>query len=196
MAGVILRNIMGVNSIASFASEGAYFGEAKPDFAFARIDLRGLPVLDVSVEPNEIEVGLEVATLGFPLGEDPLAPYDQEKASQFTPFARRGIVSSVIPCACPEPHGFTVDVLSEGGASGSPIFRTDAPIAIGILHQSFEKVPITYGIPGHFLVKALRQVQDDWRPNLSRVPTLEDVVAHQRPPGTKGFEWTMVKIPE
>lgn len=66
---------------------------------------------------------------------------DQGRASQISAFARRGIVSTVLPCACADPHGFSVDILSEGGASGSPIFRTDDPRVIGILHAGFDGAP-------------------------------------------------------
>lgn len=193
MFGVILRRIVAVNSIASFESSGPYFGEATPDFGFVQIDLQGLPALEVCGDSNVLEVGLEVATLGFPMGEEPLTPYDQGRASQVSPFARRGIVSSVLPCACADPHGFSVDILSEGGASGSPIFRTDDPRIIGILHAGFDGAPITYGVPGHFLQTGLEIVTRDWHPNLTDVPTLKQLVDQERPKGPKGFEWTILK---
>jgi hypothetical protein len=40
-----------------------------PDFAFAEIDLQELPCLELSAEANAIEVGSEVVTMGFPMGE-------------------------------------------------------------------------------------------------------------------------------
>jgi hypothetical protein len=40
-----------------------------------------VPALDICGESYTIEVGLDVATLGFPMGEIPLMPYDQSKAS-------------------------------------------------------------------------------------------------------------------
>jgi hypothetical protein len=61
----------------------------------------------------------------FPQGDVPLMPYSETKASQVSPFARRGIISSVLPCPCADPHGFSVDILSAGGSSGSPIVRAD-----------------------------------------------------------------------
>jgi hypothetical protein len=185
--GVILRQILAVNSIASFASSGPYFGDEKPDFGFVQINLQGLPVIEICGDSNVIEVGLEVATLGFPMGDAPLTPYDKGRPSQMSAFARRGIVSSVLPCACADPHGFTVDILSEGGASGSPIFRTDDPRAIGILHAGFNGAPITYGVPGHFLQTGLEIVEKDWAPNLAGIPTLKELVEQERPEGPKGF---------
>jgi hypothetical protein len=152
-----------------------------------------LPVVEICGDSNVIEVGLEVATLGFPMGDDPLTPYDQQRASQISAFARRGIISSVLPCACPDPHGFSVDILSEEGASGSPIFRTDDPRVIGILHAGFDGAPITYGVPGHFLQTGLEIVKRDGRPNLTDVPTFKQIVEQERPKSPKGFEWTVLK---
>ena len=196
MFGVILRKIRAVNSISSFESSGPYFGETKPDFAFVQIDIRGLPVMEICGDSGVLEVGLEVATLGFPMGEVPLTPYDQGRASQISAFARRAIVSSVLPCACPDPHGFSIDVLSEGGASGSPIFRTDDPRAIGILHAGIDGAPITYGVPGHLLEEGLKLVRAEWHPDLSGIPTLAQVVEKDRSQGIRGFDWTTVKIPQ
>jgi len=195
VGGVILRKILAVNTISSFESSGPFFGEAKPDFAFVQIDMQGLPMLDILGDSNTLEMGLEVATLGFPKGEVPLTPYDHGKASQFSPFARHGIISSVLPCACPDPHGFSIDILSEGGASGSPIFRTDDPRAVGILHASYDGAPITYGVPGHFLETGLKRVREAWNPDLSRVPTLAQVIEQETPEEPKGFDWTVMKIP-
>ena len=100
--GIILRRILAFNSIEGFESAGPYFGEAKPDFGFVQIDLQGLPAIELCGDSNVIEVGLEVATLGFPMGEAPLTSYDQGTASQISAFARRGILSSVPPCVCAE----------------------------------------------------------------------------------------------
>ncbi|MGD0942330.1 MAG: trypsin-like peptidase domain-containing protein [Terracidiphilus sp.] len=195
MFGVVLRKIKAVNSVSSFESSGPFFGQAKPDCAFVQIDIQGLPFVEVCGDSNVLEVGLEVATLGFPMGDVPLSPYEQGKASQISAFARRGIVSSVLPCSCADPHGFSIDILSEGGASGSPIFRTDDPKVIGILHAGFQGAPIKYGVPGHFLDTGLKQVQAEWRPDLTGVPTLDDVIEQDVPNGPKGFDWTILKVP-
>ena len=191
---MILRAILAINSIETFESSGPYFGEAMPDFGFVQIDLQGLPVVEICGEPNSIEVGMDIATLGFPMGEKALSPYDQTKASQISAFARRGIVSSVLPCACADPHGFSIDVVSEGGASGSPIFRTDDSRAIGILHAGFDGAPITYGVPGHFLKTGLDMIRKDWNPDLANIPTLAQIIEQEQPQGTKPFDWTILNL--
>jgi hypothetical protein len=190
--GVVLRSILKINSISSFEPGGPFFGQAKPDFAFVQVDVREVPFSEICGDSNTLEAGLEIATVGFPKGEIPLMPYDQTKASQMTPFARRGIVSSVLPCPCADPHGFSIDILSEGGASGSPIFRTDDPRVIGILHAAYDGAPITYGVPGHLLKSGLEVATKDWNPDLSGIPTLRDVISSQRPMGIKEFTWSTI----
>jgi S1-C subfamily serine protease len=192
--GVVLRQILAINSISSFESSGPYFGATPPDFGFVQIDLPALPVIEICGDPHVIEVGLEVATLGFPMGDIPLTPYEQGKASQISAFARRGIISSVLPCECADPHGFSIDILSEGGASGSPIFRTDDPRAIGILHAGINGAPITYAVPGHLLQTGLELVRKDWHPNLTGIPTLMEIIEQDRAQVSHGFEWTILKM--
>jgi hypothetical protein len=192
--GVIIRSIKAVSSVSSFESSGPFFGQEKPDIAFVQIDVQEVPSLDICGDSNTIEVGLEVATMGFPMGEQPLMPYHQTKASQISAFARKGIVSSVLPCACADPHGFSIDVLSEGGASGSPIFRIDDPAVIGILHAGFPGAPITYGVPGHLLKTGIEQATQDWNPDLSGIPTLQELCA-ERLLGPKEFSWSTILVP-
>jgi S1-C subfamily serine protease len=191
--GVVLRSVLAINSIASFASGGPFYGVDKPDFAFVHVDIKDVPFLEICGDSDTLEMGVDVLTIGFPKGNVPLMPYSPTKASQVSPFARRGIISSVLPCPCPDPHGFTVDILSEGGASGSPIVRSDDPRVIGILHAGFGGAPITYGIPGHLMQLGLEMVTDEWNPDLSAVPTLDEVIAAER--STQGFNWTTLKIP-
>ena len=91
------------------------------------------------------------------------------------------LISSVLPWPYADPHGFSIDIMSEGGASGSPIFRTDDPRAIGILHGGFPAAPITYGVPGHLLQSGLEVATTDWNPDLSNISTLREVMLSQRP---------------
>jgi hypothetical protein len=130
--------IVQLQMISSFStSEEIFYGEQLPDVAFAQLAVRDLPTLSLARADWSIRVGMEIATAGFPLGEDPLVAYGL--LGQGTPLLRRGIVSAVNPFPCPQPDAFTIDVMSQGGASGSPIFRTDAPEVVGILRSEAEE---------------------------------------------------------
>jgi hypothetical protein len=103
------------------------------------------------------------------------------------PFLRHGIVSSVLPYDYPSPHGFTIDVMSQGGASGSPIFLTDQPRVIGILHAGFPGTNFTYAVPARWISDALKQVTSN-PPDLAGVPTIGAQIARAREEGTGPFE--------
>jgi hypothetical protein len=94
---------------------------------------------------------------------------------QGTPFLRHGIISSVHPFPCPQPHGFSIDAMSHGGASGSPIFRRDNPAVLGMLYAAFEgEARLTYALPGHLLNWAVSAALADGTLNLNGVPSLAE----------------------
>jgi hypothetical protein len=97
----------------------------------------------------------------------------------------------VLPCECPNPHGFSIDVLSEGGASGSPIFLADGGTLIGILHASFEHAPVTYGVPAWTVKQGLDAVISEWEPRTAK-STLKEVVEAEKPTEPKPLEWTKI----
>lgn len=187
--GILTRQISRVFMLDPLEIPEPLYGEANPDFAFAEIDLQGLSSLDISGEPNLIDVGNDIMTMGFPMGERYLSPYAIDTVSQITPFTRHGIISSVLPCACPHPHGFSIDVLSEPGASGSPIFLADEATVIGILHAGVDNAPVTYGVPAWILKQALDQL--GWEPQPAK-PTLNEVIEVEKSTQAKPFEWTMI----
>jgi S1-C subfamily serine protease len=188
--GILTRRISRVFVFDAVVSPQPLFGEDNPDFAFAEIDIQGLPSLNLSNEPSVIEVGSEIATMGFPMGEEYLSPYSDQQVSQISPFARHGIISSVLPCECPHPHGFSIDVLSESGASGSPIFLAEDGRVIGILHAGVDSAPVTYGVPAWILKQGLEAL--DWSPQETKM-TLTEVIEAERPlapKASKPLQWT------
>jgi S1-C subfamily serine protease len=173
--GTLFTSIVGYNLIQSFVPEGPFYGERLPDFGFVQLRARDLPVLPLADEANLLRVGVEIATAGFPLGTDALTPF--EGISQLTPFLRHGIISSVLPFPCPYPHGFTIDIMSQGGASGSPIFLRNEPKAVGILHAGFSGANITYAVPSHIVAKGMAAALEADPPRLDGVPTLSELIA-------------------
>jgi len=73
--------------------------------------------------------GREIGTAGFPMGTDALVFFAEGESlprlRQVSTTLRRGIIASLLPYDFPNPHGFTIDVMTQGGASGSPVFATD-----------------------------------------------------------------------
>lgn len=119
--------------LSSFSSSGDWFGAQLPDLGFVRVKVRDVPALELATEDFYLRPGMDIATAGFPLGDVPLTMFGHN-INQIMPMLRRGIVSSVFPfTGAPQPHGFTIDVMQQGGSSGSPIFRCDSPLVVGMM---------------------------------------------------------------
>ncbi len=88
---------------------------------------------------------------------------------QLTPTLQRGIVSAVLPFPCSTPHAYSVNVMVQGGASGSSVFLCDTGAVVGVLYaglndyaltlknKDLHLVPtnISYVVPSHYLTKSL-----------------------------------------
>jgi S1-C subfamily serine protease len=117
--------------LGEFQSSDRWYGNTVPDLGFAQLGVREVPFLQLANEDFFVKVGMEIATIGFPMGTLPLTALGT--LNQVTPFLRHGIVSSVYPFPTAHPHGFTIDIMQQGGSSGSPIFRTADGAVIGMM---------------------------------------------------------------
>ena len=169
--------------LTTFNAPEYYYGDPLPDVAWVQLEVQEVPPLELSAEPWVIKVGTSVATAGFPLGDAALTAY--KSINQITPTLRHGIVSSVFPFPCAHPHGFTIDVTSQGGASGSPIFLASQPTVVGLLHAGFDGTNFTFAVPGSILKGALDSLLQTVTINLDGVKTLEALKAR----GIQPFEW-------
>jgi S1-C subfamily serine protease len=163
-------DIGGVSRLSKFGPGQTYYGPPKPDIAFVHLKLRGL--LPVALRPHGAmyEEGEEVATAGFPMGTDHLIVPGW--LHQISPTLQSGIVSAIHPYPCTTPHGFTINVMTQGGASGSPIFNRETGEVIGAVYAGVFDIRLnadgenpqhllthyTYGVPSHFIVNSVAQV--------------------------------------
>jgi len=176
--GAHMVDIHSIHPLTTFSTPDDYYGEPIPDLAFAQLRVREVPAVKLATKNWSIRVGMDIATAGFPLGEDPLVI--EGAIAQGTPLLRRGIVSAVNPFPCPQPHGFVIDIMSQGGASGSPIFRTDKPEVNGILYAGFDGSNITYAVPSLlirdalsvYLKKCYEELKDT--PSINEIPMSEE----------------------
>lgn len=181
-------NIRGYDLPTGFWFKGPYYGAPTPDLAFVQLNVQGLPAVTLATEPNTLRIGMPVATAGFALGTDALVVYGG--VNQVTPILRRGIVASLYPFPCPKPHGFTIDIMTLGGESGSPIFFADSPVVVGLLHAGFDNTNITIALPSAFVAKGLAESLGAAPLDLSGVPQFDDT----RPVGddATGLSWQAV----
>lgn len=157
--------------------QGFYYGPEKPDFNIVRVKAKGLPRVELEPNVEKLIEGVEVGTIGYPMGADALkAP---GWFHQFGPFLQRGIISAILPTRCKAPHSFVINLLSMGGASGSPVFLADSGHVIGILNAGLTdtrptysmaenklqmsgftqgSTNFTYVVPAYYIANALRDI--------------------------------------
>jgi len=182
--------IAGVAVLSAFQPGKVYYGPpGGPDLAFVHVRARGLPTAEIDVEtvPDE---GAEVATAGYPMGRDALdAP---GWVHQLTPTLQRGIISAVLPFPCPAPHAFALNVMVQGGASGSPVFSCDSGAVLGLVYAGlFDSTPaadgrglcrvptnISYVVPSHYLVFCMERLKNvkEMQPS-PNAKTLDELMA-------------------
>lgn len=119
------------------------------------------------------------------------------KLNQVSPFFRHGVVSSVFPCPTALPHGLTIDIMQQGGSSGSPILRVSDGKVVGMMssgvvewrlaqsqHASLGyslNTNISIAEPAHVIHEALVKFRKHQPINFSRLPTLAEQRAICRP---------------
>jgi len=174
--------------------DGHYYGPEIPDVGFIFVKVRGLPFLEVE-ETIEIKEGDEIYVAGFPMGTRTLrAP---GWIHQINPVLQRGILSAMQPFPCDKPHGYLIDVVAQGGSSGSPIFNPKTGKIAALLYGGIPErntirlpggsgLPYTYGtsltlaIPSPIISALLKMDMHDRKTNevdqrdASKYPTLAE----------------------
>jgi hypothetical protein len=107
------------------------------------------------------------------------------------PTLQSGIISAVLPFRCEKPHGVMINLMTQGGASGSPVFAPDTGEVVGILYgglteQGFAaNAPVeialptnfSYFVPAHYIESALDRMRADGQFNPpDNAPTLEQLI--------------------
>lgn len=133
--------VLGVGVIKSFEPGEVYYGPPKPDLAFVHVKARGLPAVTIDGD-MQIREGMTVATAGFPMGSELLTAPGW--LHQLTPTLQQGIVAAVQPFTAPRPHGFSLNIMVQGGASGSPVFIPETGAVIGTVYASLGEPSIVW----------------------------------------------------
>ena len=163
--------VIGAAPFAEFVKQPEDDGLSRPDVAFVQVKARGLPFVTVSEDDGLVE-GSELATAGFPMGTDALTAPGY--VHQVCPTLQSGIISTVLPFACSRPHAFTINVMTQAGASGSPAFEPTTGEVVGVLYaglgdigvtknKDIYRIPtnITYVVPSHYIRRLLDEVLDN-----------------------------------
>ena len=89
----------------------------------------GLPSLELAA--GVVEEGMDAATAGFPMGTRMLTAPGW--LHQIGPTLQKGIVSAVLPFPCETPHAIALNIMVQGGASGSPVFDPSTGRVMGMI---------------------------------------------------------------
>ena len=194
----------GSTTLGSFTSTGDWFGQNVPDIGFVQLKVRETPFLKLASDDIYLDIGMEIATIGYPLGSIPLTALG--KLNQVSPFIRRGIVSSVLPFPTRRPHGFSIDIMQQGGSSGSPIFNAHTAEVVGMMYGGVVEsrtaqsnaASLTYTLntnislaePAHVIEQALAEYKRAYPQDVSGFPTLEELrAANPKPSMTQDLTW-------
>jgi len=196
--------IKGSTTLGEFNSSETWFGQAVPDIGFVQLKIRETPFLQLATEDYYLQIGMDISTIGYPMGSNPLTVLG--KLNQISPFIRSGIVSSIFPFPTPKPHGFTIDIMQQGGSSGSPIFSNMTAQVVGMMYGSVietrgsqsESASLIYTVntnisiaePAHVIKLALDSYRKAYPQDVSTYPTLQQVKDRlPQPPITEGLTW-------
>jgi hypothetical protein len=128
-------DIVSVGHAALIGEPEGYVGPNPPDISFLLVAATETPTVFFSADP--IVEGEFVAFPGFPMGTQLLkAP---GWLHQIGPTLHSGVVSAVLPhSAVDVPHGFIVHAQTQGGASGSPVFRPNGEV-VGMVYMGIKE---------------------------------------------------------
>jgi S1-C subfamily serine protease len=190
--------------LGEFTSSDRWHGLNVPDLGFVQLGVRDVQFLRLASENFYLKIGMEIATIGYPMGTLPLTALG--KVNQVTPFLRRGIVSSIFPFPIANPHGFTIDVMQQGGSSGSPIFRVGDGAVVGMMSSSVpewniaksdqasllysQNTNISVCEPAGIIKKALDEFRNSVFTSTENLPTLAELRAkHPLPSIPDDLTW-------
>ena len=184
--------------------EGYHYGPDIPDLGFIHIHVKDLPALKIA-EKLELEEGDEIMMAGFPMGTDTLrAP---GWLHQLTPTLQSGIVSAILPFPCENPHAILLNIMTQGGSSGSPVFNSSTGEVIGVGYGEIvepktiagrygvliyeNNTSLTLAIPAKIvydIYKKVDEVQEFKEVDVSKFDTIETLISKKevkiRPPKT------------
>ncbi len=189
---VVPLEIAGVGTIkAQVPKDGVNYGPDTPDLGFIHVRVNGLPALKVA-ENFTLREGDEVMTAGFPMGSRTLrAP---GWVHQLSPTLQSGLVSCVLPFPCNSPHAVLLDVMIQGGSSGSPVFDPRTSEVVGVIYANLsESMTIggesgvlvykngtshTLAIPSNHIQNALSacDANVNWRRDAENAPSFQSII--------------------
>lgn len=183
---VIKLSISNAVSVVKAKYSGVSYGPAVPDIGLVSVPYKGLDKFALQLSSKLSAAGTAVGTIGFPMGTDLLGAPGY--IHQITPVLQTGIVSSPLPFDCDIPHGYLLNFMVQGGASGSPVFENESGEVIGVVYASvldnhpgidvpFVPTNFSLAVASQFLQRVVLETQDSLRKTLPQKLTPYDEIA-------------------
>ncbi len=180
-----------VAGIINIGGSRRIYGPETPDLSIVRVLANDLAPMKIA-PLHFIREGVDIATAGYPMGRRALdGPYGQR---QVTPTLQKGIISAVLPFPSERPHSFSVNIMSNSGASGSPVFFTDTGEVSGVLFSAladightkekdeyFMPTSISYAVPSYYLSSALSKIEGFDSSLKNKIKSLEKIICESLP---------------
>jgi len=162
-------DVIGIFGINKAKHPDNYMGPDKPDIAFVHIKMKNLPKVNVKYDLRHIKEGREISTAGFPMGTETLmAP---GYLHQLTPTLQSGVISAVLPFSCKAPHAIMINIMVQGGASGSPVFLPETGDVIGVLYGGLEEDRMTSSKLPYRMYKDIVHLEPSIHEHRIKIPT-------------------------
>ena len=135
-------SIMSLYKIIDIKTSWERINNYIPDIGVLEIKATGLEKIEIVEDYRNIYLGEEVATIGFPMGNNLLLGKKKNDAKtdeyikQASPVVQNGLISAILPARCRKPESILTNIMIQGGASGSPLFLTADGKAVGLINYS------------------------------------------------------------
>lgn len=188
---IIKLPIVGVGALnAQPGATGFNYGTETPDLGFIHVKASGLQPLKIA-ERFALEEGDEVMVAGFPMGTRTLrAP---GWVHQLSPTLQSGIVSCILPFRCENPHAIMLDIMVQGGSSGSPVLDPENSEVVGVVYAGlfeekdmggdgaliYKNTSHTLAIPANQINAALKaaDLNVEFRRAVEGGPSIDEIIA-------------------
>ena len=138
--------------------ENAMFYGTEPDLAVIVLkDIRECPT--VKVYDGEYFEGESIAVSGFPLGTSTLKMPGW--VHQVSPTLKTGVISAVLPFPCKTPHALLLDIMLQGGTSGSPVFLPSSGEVVGVICSGLPQTNLTYCVPSWYIRQIVERTKGE-----------------------------------
>lgn len=105
------------------------------DLALLLVSTGDLPSVEIETDPMQYIEGMQVGCAGFPFGQGLLQA--SGVLGQIGPTLTHGVLASVNPFPCDNPHALLLDITTHGGSSGSPVFAANTGKVVGVNSATF-----------------------------------------------------------